>query len=194
MGTNYYFMTESRKIAHDYFAKKYDWGNEYYDKEYELLDEPYFHYLIHLNKLSCGWKPLFQVHKAFQTWDELKQFYHDHSDDLKIIDEYDEVFTWDEYEKEIMDHAHRKPEPVKWIYTDDVIGAKLGHMYMSTEKCSPEEADLWIPFDHLDYHDTQREARRRYEAWDTYFNESDREFYSHRDPNGLIDWAKGDFS
>ena len=83
MGTNYYFKTTNRDLVHTYFAKRFDYSDyeEYYDEEYKLLDVPDFHYVIHLNKLSYGWKPLFQIHKCFQTWDELKQFYHDHDNE-----------------------------------------------------------------------------------------------------------------
>lgn len=194
MGTNYYLITKSKKIAHNHFAKKYEFCDGYYDEEYELLDVPDFHYEIHLNKLSCGWKPLFQVHKAFQTWEQLDKFFHKYEKSLKIKDEYGDEFTWDEYQKEIMDHAKRTPEPMRWVYKEDEICGYPGKKYIMTETCEPEEADLWVPFDHFDYHDTYREARKKYKAWDTYFNESDRLFYSHRDPNGLIDWAIGDFS
>ena len=103
MGTNYYFVTKSRRIAHKYFAEVESWGT--YDEEYKLCDIPDFHYEIHLNKLSWGWRPLFQKHKAFQTFAQLEEFYLEHQKYLKIYDEYEQEYTWDKYKQKIIDHA-----------------------------------------------------------------------------------------
>ncbi|WP_159444383.1 hypothetical protein [Eubacterium uniforme] len=42
-----------------------------YDK---IVDEPYLGYQVHLNKLSAGWRPLFQKHKTIKTFKELEEF------------------------------------------------------------------------------------------------------------------------
>ena len=42
--------------------------------------------LIHLNKLSCGWRPLFQKHRAFDSFRKLEAFYREHQADLEIYD------------------------------------------------------------------------------------------------------------
>ena len=69
MGTNYYLMTRNKQLAHKYFAVENDWGIT--DEEYKIVDDPYLGYEIHLNKCSCGWRPLFQRHKSFKSWEEL---------------------------------------------------------------------------------------------------------------------------
>jgi len=49
--------------------------------------------LIHLNKLSCGWRPLFQKHRAFDSFRELEAFYREHQADLEIYDEYGRQYS-----------------------------------------------------------------------------------------------------
>lgn len=193
MGTNYYMITKNSKIAHEHFANRLDvtgW-EEYVDQEYELSDIPDFHYVIHLNKLSYGWRPLFQIHKAFSTFAQLEQFYKEHEKDLLIKDEYGEEFDWDEYKKEIFDHAERTPHPVKWVYEEDKICGKPGKKYLHTVSCKPEEADLWTPFDHVERHRSEVEAQRRFQAWGAYVG-YDPGYIN--DPDYLIDWVTGEFS
>lgn len=185
MGTNYYFKTSNRDLVHKHFAKRLEvtsW-EEYYDQEYELFDVPDFHYMIHLNKLSCGWKPLFQNHKAFKTFAELEKFYKAHKNDLIIEDEYGEEYTWNKYKKEILDHGNQVKTPMKWVkvreegYCERIV----------TKECSPEEADLYSPFDHIEYTETYEKFRG--------IDSSDwgiQERY-HRDPDYNIDWTEGDF-
>lgn len=191
MGTNYYFITRSSKLAHEYFADGYDdystWG-----EEYELHDIPEFYYEIHLNKLSWGWKPLFQNHKAFKQFRDLENFYKAHAEDLEIRDEYGDVYTWDEYKQEILNHAAVKPQPMKWVYKKEpsMFG---GGKYLTTERCEPEEADLYIPFDHIQYGKTQVQARERLKAWNVYVDWDRIEDY-HRDDLYFIDWVEGEFS
>lgn len=68
MGTNYYLFTGSKQLARKYFAEVSEYG--YVDAEYEIVDEPRLGYEIHLNKCSCGWRPLFQCHKVFKSFAE----------------------------------------------------------------------------------------------------------------------------
>ncbi len=82
MGTNYYLITKNSDIAHKYFANNDMYGT--WDEEYVLRDIPDFHYEIHLNKLSYGWRPLFQIHKVFRSFTELENFYKEHKSDLTI--------------------------------------------------------------------------------------------------------------
>lgn len=60
MGTNYYFMSRNKELMQTCFADKSEWG--VLGEEYTIVDEPYLGYRCHLNKLSCGWRPLFQKH------------------------------------------------------------------------------------------------------------------------------------
>ena len=57
MGTNYYFMSRNKELMQTCFAEKSEWG--VLGEEYTIVDEPYLGYRCHLNKLSCGWRPLF---------------------------------------------------------------------------------------------------------------------------------------
>ena len=190
MGTNYYLITKSKRIAHKYFAEVETWGT--YNEEYELCDVPDFHYEIHLNKLSAGWRPLFQKHKAFQTFKDLEEFFGKHQKYLKIRDEYYREFTWEEYKQEILDHSNAERRPVKWVYDEDKICGYPGKKYLQTIRCKPEEADLWTPFSHIEYGETEKVARERLKAWDAYVSETSMDYTM--DPDYPIDWVSGDFS
>ncbi len=190
MGTNYYLTTKNRDIAHKYFAEDHGYG--VWNEEYKLRDTPDFHYRVHLNKLSYGWKPIFQNHKVFKSFKELRNFYKSHESELSIFDEYGRSYTWDEYEKDIFDHMNREPEPLKWVYKEDPILGKPGKKYLMTEECEPEEAELWIPIDHIDYFRTQNEAIDLLGVDDAYQWEYPNDY--HRDPDYKIDWMEGEFS
>ena len=195
MGTNFYLMTKDKNVAHQFADKAvYNDGKvvEWYNKEYEIYEEPDFHYSIHLNKLSYGWRPLFQKHKPFATFAELEKFYNDNCSPITWIeDEYGEHFSWNQYKKRILDHANQEPEPVKWIYGEDVICGFKGRKYLQTVDCDPSEADLWTPFSHIEYGETERAAQRKYEAWDAYVGWKE-DYWE--DPDQLIDWTVGEFS
>ena len=175
MGTNYYFITKSKHIAHDYF-----------EGEYDLVDEPDFQYEIHLNKCSGGWKPLFENHKSFQTFSDLEKFYYEHQEDIIIQDEYEEEFTFEEYKELLINHSQRKPEPMKWVYERNT---PFGN-HITTIQCSPEEAELWTPFDHIEYRETQNRAEDKFKDWDSSFASS---ITYHRDPDYNFDWSDGSF-
>jgi hypothetical protein len=194
MGTNYYFMTRNKKLAHKYFAVETDWGVT--DTEYEIVDSPFLGYEIHLNKLSWGWRPLFQRHKAFKTWNELEKFCHDYKDEIEIFDEYGHSYSFDDYKKIIFDHAAREPEPVRWVYDYDPLYTKffpedLARKRLFTERCEPEEAELWIPFDHVKYFETEKTAKKKFNVYDYYIFEGIKYW---NDPDYPVDWTEGDFS
>lgn len=193
MGTNFYFRTKSKRIAKKYFAES---GDGYtYAEEYELCDEPYFHYEIHLNKLSWGWRPLFQKHKYFKTFKQLEDFYFHHQRYLKIFDEYGKEFSWDDYKDRVVGHSEREPEPVKWVYD---IGDFDRHFTdnpqktLHTVRCNPEEADLWVPFKHGEYSKTQLEARNKYELWNMFIGDYSINYWE--DSDYKFDWTEGEFS
>ena len=195
MGTNYYFITRNTRFAHKYFAEKI--AENYYEGEYELEDCPYLRFAIHLNKCSCGWRPLFQVHKCFDTFDKLEKFYYEHQKYLKIIDEYEQEYTFEDYKEKIIRHAtYRDPEPMKWVYGYEDFEIKYfpdtATKRLHLVDCSPEEADIWCPFNHLEYRQTQEEAAKKLNLWYSWMGHQD--FYSHNDPDYPIDWSKGEFS
>ena len=47
MGTNFYLMSKSKKLIRENFAVEKDYGIT--DEEYEIVDEPYLGYQVHLN-------------------------------------------------------------------------------------------------------------------------------------------------
>jgi len=193
MGTNYYLMTRNKELAHKYFAVEttYDVTNQ----EYEIVEEPYLGYEVHLNKLSWGWRPLFQRHREFKTWNELEKFYLEHATDLEIYDEYGTRLEFDKYKKIVFGHADREPEPVKWVYDYESLELKLhpenARKRLHLEHCGPEEADLWIPFDHVKYFESEKAAKKKFKAYSYYICDG---FDYWNDPDHPIDWTKGDFS
>ena len=178
MGTNYYFVTKNRELCDKYFGGKYE------------EDDALHLFYIHLNKLSGGWKPIFEKHRCFSTFCELKEFYYAHIGDLKIKDEYNTYYSFKGYREEIMNHAYRDMEPVKWVYHHS---AWLNKMVLDTVDCEPEEADLYMPFDHIEYAKTEREAQKKYGAWDYPVGWIEEERYS-RDPDFPIDWVDAEFT
>ena len=62
METNFYLMSRNKKLIREHFAVETEYNIK--NIEYAIVDEPYLGYEIHLNKLSCGWHPLFQRHKT----------------------------------------------------------------------------------------------------------------------------------
>ena len=72
MGTNFYLMSRNKKLMREYFAVETEYTIK--DIEYEIVDEPYLGYNVHLCKLSAGWRPLFLRHKTISTFKELEEF------------------------------------------------------------------------------------------------------------------------
>lgn len=193
MGTNYYFMTKNKELVHKHFAVEHDWGVT--DEEYKIVDNPSLGYEIHLNKLSHGWRPLFQRHKAFTTWDELEKFYYAHENDLHVYDEYSHFWTFADYKQHVFDHAAREPEPMKWEYGCDPIELKYhperAIKRLQTVHCKPEEAELWIPFNHIEYFETEKAAKKKFGVCNYHIFDN---FKYWNDPDCKIDWTEGDFS
>lgn len=194
MGTNYYLTFRSKSIRNRYFSDKV--GDEYILREDEcrLCDEPDFHYEVHLNKCSYGWRPLFQRHKAFQSFNELLDFCEKHERFIKIEDEYGEVYSIEAYKKLICDHADREPQPLKWVYevSDfDKKFAKHPKPTLHTIQCEPEEADIWCPFIHDEYAKSEKAARKKYHL--EHYDYGIVMNYS-KDPDYPIDWCNGEFS
>ena len=194
MGTNFYFMTKNKELAHKHFAIEHDWGVS--DEEYKIVDDPCFRYEIHLNKLSMGWRPLFQKHKEFSSWDELESFYMKHKDDLEIYDEYDDKYEWIDYKKKIFSHAAREPEPMKWFYGIDPMDKVFSRHHKNrlySGRCNPEEAEFWIPIDHVKYFESEKKAKEKFRVWE-YPIFTDLNYWNDKNPEYLIDWTEGEFS
>lgn len=186
MGTNFYFMMKNKELVQNNFAIKEEWG--IHDEEYAIADDPYLGYKIHLNKLSCGWRPLFQRHKAFRSFKKLEKFYREHINDIEIFDEYNEKYAWDKYFERVYEHSMREKEPVKWVYQiDPICGDKKKTLHTIT--CSEKEADLFLPFDHALYAKTEREAMERFKVCQSYHY--DQKYWD--DPDYMFDWTEGEF-
>lgn len=195
MGTNYYFFTKNKELKDEYFP----WIRDYKDREDDgavLTDSPDFGYEIHLNKLSGGWKPLLQRHpKAFTTFKGLEEFYHVHKSDLKIYDEYNREYTFEEYKERLISHSQLEPRAFKWVYEEDNIFNDR-HPTLHTICCEPEEADLFTPFDHIKYGETEAAARKKYKVPLPYWMSYDPRdsIYYENDPDYNFDWTAGEFS
>jgi len=136
MGTNFYFFIKDRNLS------------KLFEKVY-ITDEPEFGYKIHLNKLSFGWRPLFESNNQWKSFDELELFYERNKDYITIFDEYRNKYSYDEYKNRLLDHLNAKRKPKKWIqYNTDV---KL-------VDCEEDEADLFTPFNHKKYVETEKGA------------------------------------
>lgn len=119
MGTNFYLMSRNKKLMREYFAVETEYTIK--DIEYEIVDEPYLGYKVHLCKLSAGWRPLFQRHKTISTFKEVEEFCLKNKSMVSIYDEYGRRYTWKQYFKKVYNHSQRKAEPRKWIYDIDPI-------------------------------------------------------------------------
>ena len=90
MGTNFYFMTKNKAVA-----------QKYAPYSFELTDEPYFGYEIHIAKTSCGWLPLFQGHtNGINSVQEYKKAYD--TGEFEIYDEYGNQYSWIEFDERVL--------------------------------------------------------------------------------------------
>lgn len=194
MGTNYYFFTKSKELAKNYFPSKLMPNQRRCDGAV-LVDEPEFGYEIHIAKTSAGWVPLFESYvPTYKYFSEMEAFYMAHKDDLTIMDEYGEKFTWDEFKNTMIRHSQREPEPTKWYFDEghNVLHGGTGkHLYC--DRCRDgDEPDLWIPWRHDEYDRTQKEAARKFycRAYGGYSGEAD---VPYRDDKYAFDWNYGSF-
>ena len=108
MGTNFYLITRNKMMA-----------QQYAPYSYELTDEPYFGYEIHIAKTSSGWLPLFQGHKdGINSVREYKSAYE--TNEFEIVDEYGNVYNWDEFTERVLrfNGGIRGVEPFREILVD----------------------------------------------------------------------------
>ena len=95
----------------------------------------------------------------------------------------------------MVDHAtYQEPEPMKWVYDIEELDRKLSknpHPRLHLVDCEPEEADIYCPFNHIEYARTEKEAGMRLCVWEQWMDSGDH--YSHNDPEYPFDWSKGEF-
>lgn len=132
MSTNYYLMTINKELVEKHFLY-----------EYELTDFPYFGYKIHIGKRSAGWKPLFEAHlNAYSSVSELIKFIKNHSNDIRIFDEYNEEFSVEGLKEELIDWGKQSPKR-KLAYNNGWL------------KEDPN-GELDSPIDHIEYSRIER--------------------------------------
>ena len=108
MGTNFYLITRNKMMA-----------QQYAPYSYELTDEPYFGYEIHIAKTSMGWLPLFQGHtNGINSVREYKAAYE--TGEFEIVDEYGNVYTWDAFDERVLkfNGGIRGVAPIKKLEAD----------------------------------------------------------------------------
>lgn len=93
MSTNFYLITDNKQQVEKWFKN-----------EYNLTDEPYWGYEIHIAKTSMGWLPLFEAHKNIKSIKQLKECCNFNNSDFEIIDEYGNFYNWQEFEERVLKH------------------------------------------------------------------------------------------
>ena len=97
-----------------------NWYNYIYLAETEYPE-------LHICKISCGWRPLFEVTKFYSNVEELKDFYDKNKDRICIEDEYGEEQNIDELFKYIdakykdknnktHTNAHKDNQGYEWVF------------------------------------------------------------------------------
>lgn len=175
MGTNYYMITKHRYIVEKYFPDEYD-----------IVDEPYFAYEIHIGKQSLGWKPIFEWHEnAYKSIKEMLKFLEVHKSEIEIFDEYNSKFSIEELKEELVDWAdHQQVRYMKYVQEgvpNKWFGGK-DYLVESTE----DDYDITIPYDHIEYHKLDPYNEKRW-------IDSSREPFYFKDCDGY-DFTRGDFS
>lgn len=141
ISTNYYMMTKDK-----------DFVQKFFPGEYEIVDEPYLGYEIHIAKRSCGWLPLFQRHdRAYYSVKDLLKFLESQKSYIEIFNEYSEKLTIEEFKSECIDWGeHQNVRYMKYVPDGIIINEKYGwkdYFIESTE----DDYDIKIPYDYIEY-------------------------------------------
>jgi hypothetical protein len=85
MGLNFYFKsTRLHELKKD--LSKY--------KEFDFDDFFIQYEGLHICKLSCGWKPLFNSCEQFKSFRQIAEYYRN-TNNIGIFDSYDNEYTWE---------------------------------------------------------------------------------------------------
>jgi len=76
-------------------------GNNFYFRNKEKKEE-----VLHIGKISCGWKPLFHANTYYNSVKQLVEFYNNNLKKLEIIDEYDNIYKFEEFKDIMIDTAN----------------------------------------------------------------------------------------
>lgn len=143
MGTNFYIVTKNKELVDRYFPDE--------DEVSESSYLPYAAFEIHIGKRSAGWKPLFESHKnAYKSISEMKEFIKKHQEDIHIYNEYNEEFTLEELQQELIDwNKDTKPTYMKHMpegVPDEIFGGKK-YLVEGTK----DDYDITRPYSHVEY-------------------------------------------
>lgn len=110
MSTNYYFQIKSSITTDDKLSLNL--------QDY-LLNQ--VNTELHIGKRSGGWRPLFNKTDFYSSVKEIEEFYKNNKDFLCIVDEYDNLLSWNDLKSELID----------WNKDEDVIDRKheFGFLY-----------------------------------------------------------------
>ncbi len=70
-------------------------------------------YEIHIAKTTGGWLPLFEKHRNINSVKDIKTAYN--TGQFDIVDEYDDVYTWDEFENRVINWNKDNPKALSHI-------------------------------------------------------------------------------
>lgn len=127
------------------FAKKY------FPNEYEIVDEPYLGYEIHIGKRSAGWKSLFARHdKAYNSVRGMKEFIKEYSSYIRFFDEYGREYSLEGLEEELINWGESQPIGYLKYYPKGVTNP-ISHIRKEFLYVDAENADIKTPMDHLEY-------------------------------------------
>ena len=107
---------------------------------------------------------------------------------MEIYDEYGRQYSWEEYFETIYTHSRCHPEPVKWVYEVNPMSPDK-KLHLRTVGCCEEEAELYSPFNHIEYEKTLQQASQK-------FGVLEREYGNIKywnDPDYLFDWTEEAF-
>ena len=102
--TNVKNLIDSAKQNHSIYQEVLDTNEENIDDIKAELSWNYEIPEIHICKISCGWKTLFQATNMYSNLDELKSFYDKYNNDFIITDEYGSEFTLKDLVKKVKEH------------------------------------------------------------------------------------------
>lgn len=151
-------------------TKNKELAQQYAPYSYELTDEPYFGYQIHVAKTSCGWLPIWQGHKdGINSVAEYKAAYD--TGEFKIYDEYGTEYNWDAFDDRVIK------------FNGGVLGAK------KPEKIEQDKNSRWYDKNMPDYypvsHISGSPQSYKYDNW--FVNDN------FKDPDGF-EFSRSEFS
>lgn len=128
---------------------------KYFPDEYEIVDEPYLGYEIHIGKRSFGWKPLFQEHKrAYDSVSGMLQFIIHHPE-IHVFDEYGDALSVTQLKKELIDWAEQQEKRIIDYEGIGMIQAPIDHVEISEREANKILVNIryWHDKDGYDFTD-----------------------------------------